>query len=159
MGLPLFPPQEETFDKGHGRIETRRIWTSSELTGYISFPCCQQVFQLERIREHRRAGNTIKVEREVVSGVTSRSPGKASPAQILQFARGHWTIENCVHHVRDVTFDEDRSQVRKGHGAQMMACLRNLVISVLRLAGATNIAAALRELADRPRLALRVLGL
>jgi len=61
--------------------------------------------------------------------------------------------------VRDVTFDEDRSQVRKGHGAQMMACLRNLTVNLLRLAGATNIAAALRQIADRPHLALRLVGL
>jgi hypothetical protein len=61
--------------------------------------------------------------------------------------------------VRDVTFDEDRSQVRKGQGAQMMACLRNLVVNLLRLAGAPSIASALREIADRPRLALRLIGL
>ena len=58
-----------------------------------------------------------------------------------------------------MTFDEDPSQTRKGHGAQMMACLRNLVVSLLRLAGATNIAAALRTLMDRPQLAVRFVGL
>jgi len=61
--------------------------------------------------------------------------------------------------VRDVTFDEDRSQVRKGSGPQMLACLRNLAVNLLRLAGATNIAAASRAVADRPRLALRLIGL
>lgn len=156
---PLPPPQAETIDPGHGRIETRRIWTSTELTGYSPFPYCRQVFQIERIRQHRRGGKTIKVEREVVNGVTSRSPTKASPAQLLQYSRGHWSIENRLHYVRDVTFDEDRSQVRKGHGAQMMACLRNLVVCLLRLAGASNIAAALRALADRPHLAFRLIGL
>lgn len=78
---------------------------------------------------------------------------------MLAFARGHWSIENRLHHVRDVTFDEDRSQVRKGHGAQMMACLRNLAVSLLRLAGATRIASALRAIADHSHLALRLIGL
>ncbi len=125
----------------------------------MSFPYCRQVFQLERIREHRRAGHTLKIEREVVSGLTSRPPGQASPAQLLAFARGQWSIENRLHYVRDVTLDEDRSQVRKGHGAQMMACLRNLVVTLLRLANAPSIPAAQRHLADRPHLALRLLGL
>lgn len=149
----------ETINKGHGRIETRRLWTSTELQNYSAFPYSQQVFQIERIREHRRGGKTTKVEREIVSGVTSRGSDRASPAQLLQYARGHWSIENRLHYVRDVTFDEDRSQVRKGHGAQLMACLRNLVVSLLRLAGAPSIAAALRALADRPHLALRFIGL
>jgi len=58
-----------------------------------------------------------------------------------------------------MTFDEDRCRVRKGHAAQVLACLRNLVISLLRFAGATNIAAALRTLSTRPNLALRLMGL
>jgi hypothetical protein len=61
--------------------------------------------------------------------------------------------------VRDVTFDEDRSRVRKGHGAQMLASLRNLAISLLRLAGADNIAAARRDMAASPAMAMRLLGL
>ncbi len=57
------------------------------------------------------------------------------------------------------TLDEDRSQVRQGHGAQMMACLRNLVVTLLRLASAPSIPAAQRHLSDQPHLALRLLGL
>lgn len=60
--------------------------------------------------------------------------------------------------MRDVTFDEDRSQVRKGAAAQVMASLRNLAISLLRLAGATNIAAAVRTCAARVRRAVRLIG-
>jgi hypothetical protein len=58
-----------------------------------------------------------------------------------------------------MTFDEDRCRIRKGHAAQVLACLRNLVINLLRWAGAANIAAALRTLSTRPDLALRLLGL
>ena len=71
---------------------------------------------------------------------------------------GHWGIENRVHWVRDVTFDEDRSQVRTGSAPQIMAALRNLTISALRLAGETNIAAALRRCAVSPSRPLTLIG-
>jgi len=96
---------------------------------------------------------------EVVYGITSLAPAQVTPARLLTFTREHWTIENKVHWVRDVTFDEDRCRVRRRAGAHVMATLRNLVISLLRLAGATNIAAALRECAWHPARAFRLLGL
>ena len=99
------------------------------------------------------------MHREVVCGITSRPAEKASPAHLLAAARGHWALENRLHWVRDVTFDEDRCRVRTGNGAQLLACLRNLAISLLRLAGARTIPAAQRDLAARPYLALRLLGL
>jgi len=78
---------------------------------------------------------------------------------LLSFNRNHWSIENRFHWVRDVTFDEDRCQIRKGAGGQVMAGLRNLVISLLRMAGATNIAKALRYWARQGLQVLRFLGL
>lgn len=77
--------------------------------------------------------------------MTSLAPTQASPARLLALVRAHWTIENRLHWVRDVTFDEDRSQIRRGAGPQVMATLRNLAISLLRLAGAPFIAPALRH--------------
>jgi hypothetical protein len=77
----------------------------------------------------------------------------------LQLWRGHWHIENKLHYVRDVIFDEDRSQVRTGHIPQIMAAFRNLAISILRLLGYANIAAACRRVAAHPALALTALGL
>ena len=154
--MALFPPDHETVEKAHGRIETRRIWISTELNDYLSFPHCQQVFQIERIRE---VVSTTKLHREVVCGITSRAAHRASPAQLLQAARGHWAIENRLHWVRDVTFDEDRCRIRTGHGAHVLACLRNLAISLLRLAGARSIPTAQRDLAAYPSLGLRLFGL
>ena len=61
-----------------------------------------------------------------------------SPSTRLEIVRGHGEIENRLHHVRDVTFDEDRSLIRKGSGPHVMASLRNLAINLFRLAGATN---------------------
>jgi predicted transposase YbfD/YdcC len=74
---------------------------------------------------------------------------QASPSQLTAITRGHWAIEDQLHWVRDNDFDEDRSQIRTGNGPRIMAALRNLVVSILRLAGARNIAAALRYHARR----------
>jgi hypothetical protein len=71
----------------------------------------------------------------------------------------HWSIENCSHWVRDVTFDEDRSQVRTAHGPRMMAILRNLAIAIIRLLGFRSVPTSLRTFAQRPRLVLSALGL
>lgn len=68
-------------------------------------------------------------------------------------------MENRLHWVRDVTFDEDRSQVRKGNGPRVMASLRNLAISVLRLAGARYVAKAVRWCSRNVQGCLRLIGL
>jgi predicted transposase YbfD/YdcC len=81
----------------------------------------------DRLRDHRPA------------------PHPANPAKLAGWVRGQCLIENALHRVRDVTFAEDLSQVRTRHAPQVMASLRNLVISLHRLAGAPNIAAALRH--------------
>jgi hypothetical protein len=65
-------------------------------------------------------------------------------ATTAKWLRGHWLIES-LHHVRDVTLGEDASQVRTGNAPRTLAAIRNLVISLLRLAGVTNIAKALRR--------------
>ena len=85
-----------------------------------------------------------------VYAVTSLALGTASPAQLAGWLRGHWRIENQLHWVRDVTFDEDRSHARSGNLPRTMATLRNLAISLLRLAGVGNVAAALRHTAATP---------
>ena len=144
-------------DKGHGRIETRRIRVSADLAGYLTFPHAQVVFRLERERSKLDGSSPSK---EVVYGVTSRrGTGKSAAESLLALVRGHWTVENRLHWVRDVTFDEDRSQIRKGNGPRVMASLRNLAISVLRVAGADNIAKALRWCSRHVEACPRLLGL
>jgi hypothetical protein len=95
----------------------------------------------------------------VAYGISSLVPEKASPERLLAIVRGHWEIENRLHWVRDVTFDEDRSRVRTGVGAWVMASLRNLAIGLVRWAGGTNIAASLRHLSQRAKTTLRLIGL
>ncbi len=137
-------------------MELRQLWASADLTTYLDFPYSQQVFRIERTTT-KLDGTPMR--HEVVFGITSLSATKAPPSRLLTLNRGHWGIENRLHWVRDVTFDEDRSQVRKGAGAQAMAALRNLAIGLLRRAGATNIAAALRHCVHHAETALRLIGL
>jgi predicted transposase YbfD/YdcC len=146
----------ETVDYGHGRIEQRRLRTSDVLVGYSDWPGLAQVFQLERQVISKKTG---AVREEVVMGVTSLASERADAARLLTLVRGHWRIENHSHWVRDVTFDEERSQVRCGNIPQVMAALRNTVIGLMRRAGYTNIAAAGRRFAAQPALALALIGI
>jgi predicted transposase YbfD/YdcC len=91
--------------------------------------------------------------------ITSLPPEKATPHRLLELSRGHWGIENRLHWVRDVTFDEDRCQVRSEAAPQVMAALRNTTIALLRWMGATNIAAATRTHAAHPSRALALVTL
>jgi predicted transposase YbfD/YdcC len=142
-------------DIGHGRIESRNLTTSEALVGYSDWPGLAQVFEVGR---HVMEKKTGKERVEVVYGVTSLRPEQASPGRLLELVRGHWAIENKSHWVRDVTYDEDRSQVRKGHIAQVMAALRNTGIGLLRAAGYDNIAQAGRQMAAQPHRALALIG-
>ncbi len=151
-----FPPQHQTVDKGHGRIETRRIWVSDALQHYLSFPSPRQVLRIERTTT-TLTGRPLR--QDVAFAITSAAAERATPQRLLELSRGHWTIENSLHWVRDVTFDEDRSQVRTKSAPRVMATLRNLAISLLRLAHQPNIAKALRYYAAKPHRTLGVIGL
>jgi len=118
--------------------------------------CTQQVFRIDRRVVRVTTG---EVRHASVLGVTSLRPTHASPAEILRLIRAHWTIENRSHYVRDVTFDEDRSQVRTAAIPQVLAAMRNLAIGTMRVAGHTNIAATCRRFAARPTEALALIGL
>lgn len=150
---PGAPPQAVQTNKRGGRVEQRQLWASDLLTGYSDWPHLAQVCRMER--RVTRQGETRS---ETAYAVTSLPPGEAAPARLLALWRGHWGIENRVHWVRDVTMDEDRSQVRTGAAPQVMAALRNLTISLLRMEGKPNIAAALRRHAAHPKEAMALLG-
>jgi len=154
------PPPGERFGEAvrfgrHGdRHERRALRASAALNGYVRWPHVGQVCALERTITRR--GHTT---RETAYAITSLTPAQASPQRLLALWRGHWGIENRLHWVRDVTFDEDRCPVRTGSAPQVLAAVRNTVIGVLRHAGHPNIAAALRTYAGRPTAALALLGL
>jgi len=150
------PQSAESLDLGHGRIEKRKLQSSSALSDHELWPGLEQVFAIEREVTHQKSG---KSSQEVVYGCTSLTKQRASAAMLLKLVRGHWTIENKSHWVRDVTFDEDRSQVREGNIPQVMAALRNTVIGLMRKAGESNIAAACRRFAAQPRADLAPIGI
>jgi predicted transposase YbfD/YdcC len=130
----------------HGRREIRTLKVVTIAAG-IEFPLATQALQIIRRTRpvHARSGRTGRWHTETVYVITDLPPHHARPDELAAWIRGHWQIENALHWVRDVTFGEDLSQVRTGNGPQVMASLRNLVISLHRLDGATNIAAALRH--------------
>ncbi|WP_281939329.1 transposase [Micromonospora sp. AKA38] len=96
-------------------------------------------------RRRRRLDQPKRFTTETVYAITDLRVHQAKPAQLAAWIRDHWSIENKVHWVRDVTYDEDRSQIRTGTGPEVMAVLRNTAIGALRLTGVTNIAAANRH--------------
>ena len=112
-----------TRERGHGRLELRTLDRSAALNGYLAWPDVGQVLRRTCQRVDLTTG---EIAEEVTYGVTSLPPAEASAAQIETLWRGHWAIENRVHHVRDRTLGEDAGQVRLGRAPQALA------------AGATN---------------------
>jgi predicted transposase YbfD/YdcC len=133
-------------ETGHGRREIRVLKVVTIAAG-IEFPHARQAVQITRRTRpvSARTGRKGRWRTETVYAITDLGPHEARPDELAAWVRGHWQIENGLHWVRDVTYAEDLSQIRTGAGPQVMASLRNLAISLHRLAGATNIAAALRH--------------
>jgi hypothetical protein len=147
------PVTSDTGDRGHGRREHRTLKVTAVAAG-LAFPHAAQAIQIVR---RRRPLSSKKWSTETVYAITSLTPAQASPTQLAAALRGHWAIEDRLHWVRDVSYGEDLSQVRTASGPHVMATLRNLAISILRLAGATSIAAALRHHSRRPHRPLMTL--
>jgi len=137
-------------------VEHRSIQVAATCSEQVGFPHAAQAFCI--VRETFALDGAAR-SCEAAYGLTSLTPKKAGRERLAELARGQWEIENRLHWVRDVTFDEDRSQVRVGVGPRVMATLRNLAIGLLRLAGETNIARGLRWASRSPARTLALLGL
>ena len=128
--------QSETVDKAHGRIETRRCrsldLTGQEWDGYADLPHRRQAFRIQRQRTHVKTGATSS---EVTYSLTSLSPAEADSQRLMTLVRGHWEIENRLHHVRDVSWDEDRCRAHVGHLPRNLAAMTNAAISIVRYQG------------------------
>jgi predicted transposase YbfD/YdcC len=148
------PVLDRTRDHAHGRVELRTL--KAVTVNHFGLPYAAQVLQVTRKTRDQRSQRWRTV---TIYAITSLTHAQASPARLADLIRGHWTIENGLHWVRDVTFAEDASQLRTGTGPQVMACLRNLTIGVLSRAGPVNLAAALRHHARDPRRPLATLGI
>jgi hypothetical protein len=122
------------------------------LNGRLDWPGAAQVFERERVR--LLPG---KAEVEVVHGVTGLPRERADAGRRLALARGHWGIENRLHHVRDETLGEDRRRVRRGAAARVLTAVRNVAVYLPAGVAAGSQAAAARRFAARPREALPLL--
>jgi len=146
--------QATTVEKGHGRLETRQVTCSRALHGYLDWPGAAQVAQRYSQRVHIKTG---VMTTETSYAVTSLPAEEVGPEHIAQLWRGHWTIENRVFHVRDVTMAEDACQIHVGESAHALAALRNAVLSLLRFHKWHSIAAAFRHYHRHPVKALHLI--
>ena len=133
----------------HGRIETRKIWTTTELNHYLDFPPVGQAFVVERHGIEKKTGET---SREIACRLTSRTPQQADPRHVLKANRGHGTIENRCHYILDCNYEEDRSRIRTGHGPENITRLRRFAIGVIKSRGARSVAHKMRQLTRNLRL-------
>jgi predicted transposase YbfD/YdcC len=131
-------------DRGHGRTELRTVRVAD--CDDTLFPGARQVF---RIRRDTGGLDGVRTSKDIVYGIASMDADLAGPAHLNHYTRGHWTVEDRLHYVRDVTFREDGSQVRTGTAPRAMATFRNLAVSTIRFAGRANIAHTRRDLHDR----------
>jgi predicted transposase YbfD/YdcC len=133
----------------HGRIETRKIWTTHELNDYLDFPYVGQAFLIDRQSIEKKSGES---SHEIAYGITSRTPGQANPQRVLNINRGHWSIENSCHYIIDWNYDEDRSRIRTGHGPENITRLRRFAVGVIKSKGVRSVAQKMRELTRNVRL-------
>ena len=143
------PDYAEHTPPDHGRIETRRIWITTELNGYLRFPHVGQAYIVERQAVEKKTGKTSS---EIAYGITSRPSAQANPQRVLKVNRGHWVIENSCHYILDYTFDEDRSRIRTGYGPENMTRLRRFAIGVIKSKGGKSVPQKMRQLAASVRL-------
>lgn len=142
-------------EKGHGRREQRMLERITALNDYVAWPGVQQVLRRTCWRHNPRTGVT---EQHVHYAITSLSSQAITLAQLEQFWRWHWTIENVPHYIRDVSWGEDHCQVRTGNAPQALAALRNTLLGLLRLEGWPCIPTAQRHFDANLQHALRFIG-
>jgi predicted transposase YbfD/YdcC len=144
----------ETWDRRRGRLEHRVIGVSTEMNRYLApdWPLIAQVAQVTRTVTCKGQTST-----EVVYLITDLCPEQASPLCLLSLVRGHWSIENGLHYVRDVSFQEDHSRLRSGNAPQLLAAFRNLAISLIHRSGSSQIASTRRSFCYHPEQTLALL--
>jgi len=143
----------EMVNKGHGRREKRILWASMELNEYLDWPGVAQVFRIERVIWHEKhRGYT----RQVMYGLTSLSPERASPKKLLALVRQYWGIETGLHYRRDATLMEDATRLTLGNAGHIMAILNNAIIGLCLQNGYQNLAQARRLFNARPEMAFEL---
>jgi predicted transposase YbfD/YdcC len=119
----------DALDDSHGRLVRRRVWTMTDLAPLpelAKWPGLQAVIAVETIRTAHQQAPVISDYRFYISSLGRSAKTFAS------MIRQHWDIENKLHWSLDVTFNEDRSRIRKDHAAENMASLRRVALNLLR---------------------------
>ena len=142
----------QTAGKGHGRIERRSIETLSRIPSLIEFPGAKQIGRIQRERSIRGV-----VTVETICFITSLPRLRANAPALLKLARSHWSIENGLHRVRDVSMGEDACTVSSGAAPQAYAAMRNAILALMRKSKIKNFARAFRRHAAHPGEALALL--
>jgi len=163
FSLPAHPSDHEVWDqvgptseKGHGRLSTRTLISGNAHIEDVDWPGVAQVMRRECERIELKTG---KVTREVSYALTSLTPSRADAAALETLWRGHWTIENRVHYVRDVSFGEDGGHAAPGSTARALASVRNALLYLFRRAGWRLVPHALAHYGASVRRALTLVGL
>jgi predicted transposase YbfD/YdcC len=118
----------ETVERGHGRRESRQYFTIESPSGIRDQAMWEDLRTVSMVVSERQvAGEEPTTDVRYYIG---SKPGKAK--EYAGYIRGHWGIENSLHWVLDMVFDEDRSRIRKDHGQENLALLRRLAVSVLK---------------------------
>ena len=143
-----------TVEKGHGRLEIREVVASTELNAFLAaqWAGVAQVFCVTRTVYEKG-----QMRREVVYGITSLPPTRASADRLLALVRAHWKSENRLHWRRDVTLREDHCQVRKGQAPRLLALLNSFLLALLDLFDVSNVPKQMRAFDAQPLLAVRLL--
>ena len=144
-------PDAMTVNDGHGRIETRKIWVTTDLNDYLQFPHVGQAFMVERTVFNQKSS---KETQEIAYGITSKTPKIADAEQILKDNRGHWCIENSCHYIIDWNFNEDRSRIRTGYGPENITRLRRFAVGIIKSKGVRSVAQKMRRLNQNVRAVL-----
>lgn len=126
--LPKDFESAQTTNKGHGRIDERKLTVSSQLNDFLDWPFLNQVFKLERRVTDVKTG---QVKECVIYGVTSLTRDEVTPKELLELTRSYWGIENGLHYRRDVTLLEDRTRMKSKNAGHVMACINNLVLGLI----------------------------
>jgi predicted transposase YbfD/YdcC len=132
----------------HGRVEVRKIWTTTELNAYLDFPHVGQAFMVQRETTNKKSG---EYSCEIAYGITSRTPHQADPKRVLTTNRGHWSIENSCHYIIDWNYDEDRSRIRIGYGPENITRLRRFAVSIIKSKCVRSVAQKMRQLTQNVR--------
>lgn len=119
-------PYVEDVDKGHGRVEVRKLWVLPVLWPDYHWKGCKELCKIERTR-WKNGVQSIEID----YAITSLSLEEASPQVLLALWRDHWKIENQLHRQKDVQFQEDACIARTGNTPHFLAALRNTVLTLL----------------------------